>query len=97
MSNSRKGNRIQNQTIYTIDLKHSEMLERFHNIETVIIPNLLEEKENLKNSVPNLKENQLEYLAQIKFHQNLKVQRFLLRKFVKKITFPHQSSIFLKI
>ena len=66
MSNSRKGNRIQNQTIYTIDLKHSEMLERFHNIETVIIPNLLEEKENLKNSVPNLKENQLDEFMKIK-------------------------------
>ena len=30
MSNSRKGNK--NQNIYTIDNKHSEMLERFNNM-----------------------------------------------------------------
>lgn len=64
MSNSRKSNRSQN--IYTIDLKHSEMLERFKNIETVIIPNLTKEKEELKLKVPNLKENQMDDFMKIK-------------------------------
>tara|TARA_X000000950_G_scaffold283175_1_gene383465 strand:- start:483 stop:1631 length:1149 start_codon:yes stop_codon:yes gene_type:complete len=64
MSNSRKGNR--SQGIYTIDVKHSEMLERFNNIETVMIPNLNKEKEELKSKVPNLKENQMDDFMRIK-------------------------------
>lgn len=64
MSNSRKSNR--SQSIYTIDVKHSEMLERFNNIETVMIPNLNIEKEELKSKVPNLKENQLDDFMRIK-------------------------------
>jgi len=64
MSNSRKSNR--SQSIYTIDVKHSEMLERFNNIETVMIPNLNKEKEELKSKVPNLKENQMDDFMRIK-------------------------------
>lgn len=64
MSNSRKSNR--SQSIYTIDVKHSEMLERFNNIETVIIPNLNKEKGELKSKVPNLKENQMDDFMRIK-------------------------------
>ena len=64
MSNSRKSNRSQN--IYTIDLKHSEMLERFENIEKIMIPNLTKEKEELKLKVPNLKENQMDDFMKIK-------------------------------
>ena len=64
MSNSRKGNR--SQGIYTIDVKHSELLERFNNIETVMIPNLNKEKEELKSKVPNLKENQMDDFMRIK-------------------------------
>ena len=64
MSNSRKGNK--NQNIYTIDIKHSEMLERFNNIEEVLIPNLKKEKEELKEKVKNLKENELDEFMRIK-------------------------------
>ena len=64
MSNSRKGNK--NQNIYTIDIKHSEMLERFNNIEEVLIPNLKKEKEELKEKVKILKENELDEFMRIK-------------------------------
>jgi hypothetical protein len=64
MSNSRKGNK--NQNIYTIDNKHSEMLERFNNIEEVLIPNLKKEKEELKEKVKILKENELDEFMRIK-------------------------------
>ena len=64
MSNSRKGNK--NQNIYTIDNKHSEMLERFNNIEQVLIPNLKKEKEELREKVKNLKENELDEFMRIK-------------------------------
>ena len=64
MSNSRKSNRTQN--IYTIDVKHSEMLERFDNIETVIIPKLTEEKQKLKDKVKTLKDNELDEFMKIK-------------------------------
>lgn len=64
MSNSRKGNR--NQNIYTIDIKHSEMLERFDNVENVIIPNLKLEKEELKENVKTLKDNELDEFMKIK-------------------------------
>lgn len=64
MSNSRKSNRTQN--IYTIDVKHSEMLERFDNIEKVIIPKLKEEKQKLKDKVKTLKDNELDEFMKIK-------------------------------
>ena len=66
MSNSRKGKQIQNQVIYTIDLKHSEMLDKFENIEDIIIPGLCKEKEELRNKVKELKENELEEFMKIK-------------------------------
>ena len=64
MSNSRKGNK--NQNIYTIDIKHSEMLERFNNIEEVLIPNLKREKEELKEKVKESKETELDEFMRIK-------------------------------
>ena len=65
MSNSRKGKQIQNQVIYTIDLKHSEMLDKFENIEDIIIPGLCKEKEELRKKVKELKENELEEFMKI--------------------------------
>ena len=39
--------------ITTIDSKHDEMLERFENIENIIIPNLENEKNSLINESNN--------------------------------------------
>lgn len=47
MSNARKSNRT-NNSIYTIDNKHSEMLSHFENIESNLIPDLEKELEELK-------------------------------------------------
>ena len=73
MSNSRKGNK--NQDIYTIDIKHSEMLERFNNIEEVLIPNLKREKEELKEKVKELKETELdEFMSGMKSFSELLIK-----------------------
>lgn len=67
MSNKRgHRNSISNQNIRTIDIKHSELLDKFEKIETELIPNLLNEKEMLKQSVSTLKEDQLEEFMKIK-------------------------------
>jgi len=66
MSNSRKGKQLQNQIIYTIDVKHSEMLEKFENTELIIIPGLQKEKEELRERVKHLKETELEEFMKIK-------------------------------
>jgi hypothetical protein len=67
MSNKRgHRNSISNQNIRTIDIKHSELLDKFEKIETELIPNLLNEKETLKQSVSTLKEDQLEEFMKIK-------------------------------
>jgi len=50
----------------TIDLKHTEMLNRFHQIETETIPQLIAEKTRLKCIVPTLKENQIDEYMDIR-------------------------------
>jgi hypothetical protein len=67
MSNKR-GNKSMStqQNIRTIDIKHSELLDRFEKIETETIPDLKKEKENLKLSVSNLKEDELDEFIKIK-------------------------------
>jgi len=50
----------------TIDEKHTEMLNLFHDIETVTIPNLVAEKTRLKNQIPTLKDHQIDEYMDIK-------------------------------
>ena len=66
MSVSKRGYKSNHTSIHTIDIKHSEMLQRFEDIETVTIPQLQQEKEDLKNSVSKLKENQMDEFMKIK-------------------------------
>ena len=40
---------------YTIDIKHTQLLDEFHKIETEIIPKLVIEKTKLKDKINNLK------------------------------------------
>ena len=63
MSGGTKKN-ISNQlkTIHTIDEKHSELIEHYNIIETETIPNLLKEKELLKNNIRSLKSNVTAYM-----------------------------------
>jgi len=53
-------NQQSKSTTNTIDEKHSEMLNYFHEIETTTIPNLKTEKARLKSIIPTLKENQID-------------------------------------
>jgi hypothetical protein len=54
------------KTINTIDEKHTEMLQLFHEIETVTIPELLKEKDHLKSLIPKLKENEIDAYMEIR-------------------------------
>jgi hypothetical protein len=58
--------KLQPKTTNTIDEKHTEMLQSFHEIETVIIPELLREKEQLKSLIPKLKENEIDAYMDIR-------------------------------
>lgn len=59
------------QTANTIDEKHTEMLNQFHEIDTQTIPRLIEEKTVLKTQIRGLKENQIDVYMDIrdKIHQ----------------------------
>jgi Poxvirus Late Transcription Factor VLTF3 like len=50
----------------TIDEKHTEMLNLFHEIETTTIPNLLAEKTRLKDLIPTLKDHQIDEYMDIR-------------------------------
>jgi len=58
--------KLQPKTTNTIDEKHTEMLQTFHEIETVIIPELLREKEHLKSLIPKLKEHEIDAYMDIR-------------------------------
>jgi hypothetical protein len=58
--------KMQPKTTNTIDEKHTEMLQTFHEIETVIIPELLREKEHLKSLIPKLKEHEIDAYMDIR-------------------------------
>ena len=59
-------NRQNKSATNTIDEKHSEMLNYFHEIETRTIPNLKTEKSRLKSIIPTLKDNQIDEYMDIR-------------------------------
>ena len=52
--------------VNTIDEKHTEMLNYFHEIETIKIPDLIKKKDQLKDQIPKLKENEIDLYMDIK-------------------------------
>ena len=50
----------------TIDEKHTEMLNYFHEIETEIIPNLKLEKDKLKSVIPTLQDHEIDAYMEIR-------------------------------
>uniref|UniRef100_A0A6C0B8I6 Uncharacterized protein n=1 Tax=viral metagenome TaxID=1070528 RepID=A0A6C0B8I6_9ZZZZ len=54
------------KTTNTIDEKHKEMLQSFHDNETSTIPDLIKEKDRLKSLIPTLKENEIDTYMDIK-------------------------------
>jgi hypothetical protein len=55
-----------NKHINTIDEKHTEMLQSFHDLETQTIPDLIKEKNKLKELLKKTSENQVEKRLDIK-------------------------------
>ena len=53
-------------TKYTIDEKHTEMLNYFHDLETEIIPSLIKTKEELKSNLRRLPENDIDKYMELK-------------------------------
>jgi hypothetical protein len=50
----------------TIDEKHTEMLNYFYELETIIIPNLINEKKNLKQKLRELNTNKIDVYIEIR-------------------------------
>ena len=65
-SSKNSNNNLQKYQINTIDEKHSEMLEKFQENETTIIPNLLEEIATLKNKIKTLNNDNIETFLDIR-------------------------------
>ena len=70
-SNQKKGNPQKTTGLHTIDIKHTELLNKFHKIETETIPDLEKEKEELKAKIKTLHKNQYDLkniLRNFSFH-----------------------------
>lgn len=63
---SNKNLSINHDKTYNIDEKHSEILKYFKNIDNVIIPDYIKEKDELIEKIKTLKHNQLEEYMNIK-------------------------------
>ena len=70
-------------TKYTIDEKHTEMLNYFHDLETEIIPSLIKTKEELKSHLRRLPENDIDKYMELK-DQIQKLTRDINRKCSEK-------------
>jgi hypothetical protein len=65
-SSKTSNNNLQKYQINTIDEKHSEMLEKFQENETTIIPNLQTEIATLKNRIKTLNNDNIEIFLDIR-------------------------------
>ena len=65
-SNQKKGNPKKMPGLHTIDIKHTELLDTFHKIETETIPKLLAEKEELKEKIKTLSKTQYDEYMDIR-------------------------------
>lgn len=45
---------------FTIDVKHDQMMEYFTNLEDTIIPNLMKEKDNIKQQIKLLNKKDID-------------------------------------
>jgi len=79
-SNQKKGHPQKTPGLHTIDIKHTELLDTFHNTETVVIPELIREKENLKDKIKQLSSNQ--YDEYMEMRDRIKA----IQQEVKKLT-----------
>ena len=55
---------------HTIDKKHSQMLEEFHNNETIHIPELIAQKQSLRLQLRSLNVDQIVQYMELKDNEN---------------------------
>ena len=90
-----KNQQTTKSTSNTIDEKHTEMLNRFHEIETTTIPNLQAEKTRLKTIIPTLKDNQIDEYMDIRDKINdIRSQIRSLKSQKKMYLFDNSKYIF---
>jgi len=65
-SNQKKGQPQKTPGLHTIDIKHTELLDTFHKIETETIPKLLAEQEALKEKMKGLSKSQYDEYMDIR-------------------------------
>lgn len=65
-SNQKKGQPQKTPGLHTIDIKHTELLDTFHKIETETIPKLLAEQETLKEKMKGLSKSQYDEYMDIR-------------------------------
>lgn len=65
-SNQKKGHPQKTPGLHTIDIKHTELLDTFHKIETETIPKLLAEQETLKEKMKGLSKSQYDEYMDIR-------------------------------
>ena len=68
---------------HTIDKKHSQMLECFHNNETVRIPELIQKKNDIKQQFSSINSDQIELRMELKDQIsaiNDKIKKYKLEK-----------------
>lgn len=83
------------KNVNTIDEKHTEMLRIFDEIETVTIPELITEKERLKEKIPTLKEYEIDTYMDIKDKvKNIKAEITNLRNARKRYLVDNSKYIF---
>lgn len=79
----------------TIDEKHTEMLNQFHDIETTKVPSLIKERDYLKDVLKTLDETQIEKLMDIKDNiKNINLQIRFLKIQKKKYLLDNSKYIF---
>ena len=63
---------------FTIDVKHDQMMEYFTNLEDTIIPNLMKEKDNIKQQIKLLNKKDIDKAMELQFrvkHINNKIKQ----------------------
>jgi hypothetical protein len=94
-SNQKKGNPQKKPGLHTIDIKHTELLDTFHNTETVLIPQLTAEKENLKLQIKELRTNQYdEYMDMRDRIKAIQLEVKILTKQKKEYLLNNSKHIF---
>ena len=94
-SNQKKGHSQKTPGLHTIDIKHTELLDTFHKIETETIPRLLAEQETLKEKMKGLSKSHYdEYMDMRDRIKSIKQEVKLLTRQKKEYLLNNSKHIF---